>query len=166
MKMSSKKKALGFVAATMALSLALCGCASSQQTESGDNNAGNKAKSDDDAFAGITLVAAFATAANEEETGPDANRGISENREVGIVKFIDGEKKTAVAQLEIFEEFPRGALLVAWTLDLKPTALLQVETASNRALGLTILRGTPSVGDIVVVPGEALKAKAETLPEP
>ncbi len=118
-------------------------------------------------FALSACVSAPSGTTNSEKNGvpekdfAEENRGISKNREVGILKFVDPEKNIAVAQLEIFEAFPKETILVSRNFSLEETAILKVENSSGNSLGLLILKGIPSSGDFLVVPEKTPKIVPE-----
>lgn len=145
-----KKTLISFL---LGATLAFAACASSRNAEPQKNSAG-------DAGNALAEVAAFTSAAEADVE----NAGISENREIGIIIRVDPLARTLVAQLNAGESVLPGTQLAVRRLDLTPTALVLVEAAERRMVGARVLSGNVSEGQILVVPGTALKARVSALP--
>lgn len=113
------------------------------------------------AASAVSTVAAFASAAEADVE----NAGISDNREIGIVIMADPAERMLIAQLNAGESVPVGTKLVVRRLDLTPTALVLVRHAERRTIAAKILRGNVAEGQLLVVPGKILSARANALPE-
>lgn len=144
------KKYIAFASTFLSVSF-FVGCASSRDADAEAQNTANA----------LGAVAAFTSAAEADVE----NAGISENREIGIVIMSDPATKTLVAQLNAGESVPVGTELVVRRMDLTPVAWVMVKTVNRRTIGASVLRGSVSEGQLVVVPNAVLKAKARALPE-